>query len=127
MAKSTTKTAEKAAPKDTAKEAPKAAEKPAAAAKGKKVAAPKADGAKPNALQQPLKPTAELAAVVGDAALPRGEVVSKVWEYIKKHNLQNPENKREILADEKLKKVFGKDKCTMFEMNKHLAAHLKSA
>ncbi|MDB5645859.1 SWIB/MDM2 domain-containing protein [Methylobacterium sp.] len=123
MAKSTTKTAEKAAPKA----ADKAAEKPAAAAKGKKVAAPKGEGAKPNALQQPLKPSPELAAVVGDAALPRGEVVSKVWEYIKKHELQNPENKREILADDKLKKVFGKDKCTMFEMNKHLAAHLKSA
>ena len=122
MAKSTTKTAEKAAPK-----AAEAAEKPAAAAKGKKVAAPKGEGAKPNALQQPLKPSPELAAVVGDAALPRGEVVSKVWEYIKKHELQNPENKREILADDKLKKVFGKDKCTMFEMNKHLAAHLKSA
>ncbi|GJE17502.1 SWIB/MDM2 domain-containing protein [Methylobacterium marchantiae] len=108
----------------------KADDKPAAEKKtaAKKTAAPKAEGAaKPNALQQPLKPSAELAAVVGAASLPRGEVVSKVWEYIKKHNLQNPENKREILADDKLKKVFGKDKCTMFEMNKHLAAHLKSA
>jgi upstream activation factor subunit UAF30 len=121
MAKSTTKTAEKAAPKA----ADKAAEKPAAAAKGKKVAAPKGEGAKPNALQQPLKPSPELAAVVGDAALPRGEVVSKVWEYIKKHELQNPENKREILADDKLEKVFGTKKVTMFEMNKHFSAHLK--
>jgi chromatin remodeling complex protein RSC6 len=120
MAKTTTKSSAKSA--DKAAEA--GDEKPAA--KGKKVAAPKGDGAKPNALQQPLKPSPELAAVVGDANLPRGEVVSKVWEYIKKHELQNPENKREILADEKLKKVFGKDKCTMFEMNKHLAAHLKS-
>ena len=83
-------------------------------------------GTKPNALQQPLKPSPELAAIVGDKPLPRGEVVSKVWEHIKKHNLQNPENKREIVADEKLKKIFGKDKCSMFEMNKHLAAHLKS-
>jgi upstream activation factor subunit UAF30 len=57
--------------------------------------------------------------------LPRGEVVSKVWEYIKANNLQNPENRREILADDKLRKVFGKDKVTMFEMNKHLAQHLK--
>ena len=80
---------------------------------------------KPNALQKPLKPSAELAAVVGDGPLPRGEVVSKMWDYIKGNNLQNPENKREILADDKLKKVFGKDKVTMFEMNKHLAAHLK--
>jgi hypothetical protein len=47
------------------------------------------------------------------------------WDYIKSNNLQNPENRREILADDKLRKVFGKDKVTMFEMNKHLAQHLK--
>jgi len=52
-------------------------------------------------------------------------VVSKVWDHIRKNNLQNPQNKREILADDKLKKVFGKDRCTMFEMNKHLSNHLK--
>lgn len=86
---------------------------------------PAKPGNKPNALQTPLKPSAELAAVVGEGPLPRGEVVSKVWEYIKSKDLQNPENRREILADDKLKKVFGKDKVTMFEMNKHLAAHLK--
>src|SRR5207302_7106237 len=57
--------------------------------------------------------------------LSRGEVVSKIWEYIRSHNLQNPENRREILADDKLTKVFGTDKVTMFEMNKHLARHLK--
>jgi upstream activation factor subunit UAF30 len=50
--------------------------------------------------------------------------VSKVWDYIKSHNLQNPENRREILADDKLKSVFDKDKVTMFEMNKHLSRHL---
>jgi len=97
-----------------------------APAKAATKAAPKTGGVKkPNALQIPLKPTAELAAVVGPGPLPRGEVVSKVWVYIKKHNLQNPANKREILADEKLAKVFGKKKVTMFEMNKHLAQHLK--
>ena len=79
---------------------------------------------KVNALQRPLQPSEALAAVVGPEPLPRGEVVSKVWEYIKSHNLQNPENRREILADDKLKSVFGKDKVTMFEMNKHLARHL---
>jgi upstream activation factor subunit UAF30 len=88
-------------------------------------AAPKASGGgKANALQQPLKPSDELSAVVGAGPLPRGEVVSKVWDYIKSNNLQNPENRREILADDKLRKVFGKDKVTMFEMNKHLAQHL---
>jgi chromatin remodeling complex protein RSC6 len=81
---------------------------------------------KPNlALAKPLQPSNELAAVVGSAPLPRTEVVSKVWEYIKANNLQNPENKREILADDKLRLVFGgKDKVSMFEMNKHFAQHL---
>ena len=85
-----------------------------------------AEEKKPNALQQPLQPSAELAAVVGSGKLARGEVVSKIWEYIQKNNLQNPANKREILADAKLKPVFdGKDAVSMFEMNKHLAKHLK--
>jgi chromatin remodeling complex protein RSC6 len=95
--------------------AKKAAAKPAA----------KAAGSKPNALQKPLQPSKELAAIVGSDPLPRGEVVSKIWDYIKKNNLQNPENKREILADDKLQPIFGKPKVTMFEMNKHLAQHLK--
>ncbi len=90
-----------------------------------KPAAKKAAGSKPNALQQPLQPSKELAAIVGSNPLPRGEVVSKMWEYIKKNNLQNPENKREIIADDKLEPIFGKPKVTMFEMNKHLAQHLK--
>ena len=76
------------------------------------------------ALQKPLQPSAELAAVVGPDPLPRGQVVSRVWDYIRKNNLQNPENRREILADDKLEPVFGKKKVTMFEMNKHLAQHL---
>jgi chromatin remodeling complex protein RSC6 len=81
---------------------------------------------KPNpALMKPLQPSNELAAVVGSSPLPRTEVVSKVWDDIKANNLQNPENKREILADEKLRAVFGgKDKVSMFEMNKHFAQHL---
>ncbi len=81
---------------------------------------------KPNpALMKPLQPSAALAAVVGSSPMPRTEVVSKVWEYIKANNLQNPENKREILADAKLQAVFaGKDKVSMFEMNKHFAQHL---
>jgi chromatin remodeling complex protein RSC6 len=85
----------------------------------------KSSGGKANALQKPLKPSEELAAVVGSRPLSRGQVVSKMWEYIRSHNLQNPENRREILADDRLRKVFGKDKVTMFEMNKHLAQHLR--
>jgi upstream activation factor subunit UAF30 len=91
-----------------------------------KNAAPKASGSgKANAVQKTLQPSEALAAVVGSEPLPRGEVVSKVWDYIKSHNLQNPNDRREILADDKLRHVFGKDRVTMFEMNKHLAQHLK--
>ena len=81
---------------------------------------------KPNpALMKPLQPSTELAAVVGSSPLPRTEVVSKVWDYIKTNKLQNPTNKREIVADDKLRAVFGKERVTMFEMNKHRAQHLK--
>jgi upstream activation factor subunit UAF30 len=78
------------------------------------------------ALMRPWQPSAELAAVVGSAPLPRPEVVSKVWDYIKKHKLQNPQNKREIIADNNLKAVFGgRNKVTTSEMNKYLAEHLR--
>lgn len=105
----------------------KAPEKKAApkeAPKGTAVEKPKA-GHKPNALQQPLQPSEDLAAVVGGGTMARGEVVGKVWEYIKANKLQNPDDGREIVADDKLRKVFGKERVTMFEMNKLLAAHLK--
>jgi len=85
----------------------------------------KTTGGRANALQKPLQPSEELAAVIGSSPLPRGQAVSKIWDYIRSHNLQSPENRREILADDKLRKVFGKDKATMFEMNKHLAQHLR--
>jgi len=120
-----TKTPKEAkAPKtSTETKASKAAKAPKE--KGKAESA-SAGGQKPNALQKLLQPSKELAAVVGAEPLPRGEVVSKVWEYIKKHELQNPENRREILADDELEAVFGKKKVTMFEMNKYLTQHLTS-
>lgn len=83
-----------------------------------------AEAKKPNALQTPLTPSAELAAIVGADKLARGEVVKKVWEYIKANDLQDPKDRRRINADAKLKPVFGLDSVTMFEMNKHLARHL---
>ena len=87
----------------------------------------KSGGGARGGLSAPVTPSAELAAIVGKDPLPRSEIVSKMWEHIKKNNLQNPENKREILADDKLKKVFGKDSVTMFEMNKHISGHVKPA
>ncbi|HEX8063327.1 MAG TPA: SWIB/MDM2 domain-containing protein [Allosphingosinicella sp.] len=75
-------------------------------------------------LSRPVTPSADLAAITGSDPLPRSQVVSKMWDYIRSNNLQNPENKREIVADDKLKKIFGTDRCSMFEMNKHLSRHL---
>ncbi|HZV63579.1 MAG TPA: SWIB/MDM2 domain-containing protein [Telluria sp.] len=105
--------AKKAAP---AKAAPKAAaKKPAAAAR------------KPNAaFMKAMTPSAVLAAVVGAAPLPRTEVTKKVWDYIKKLNLQDAANRRMINADDKLKAVFGgKAQVSMFEMTKLISDHLK--
>ncbi len=77
------------------------------------------------ALLKPMNLTPELEAVVGKGPLSRGDVVKKLWEYIKKHDLQNPANKRNILADEKLKVLFGgKSEVTMFEMTKLVSPHL---
>jgi upstream activation factor subunit UAF30 len=94
-----------------------------------KAAAPaKAPAArKPNAaFMKPMTPSATLAAVIGATPMPRTEVTKKVWEYIKKLNLQDAANKRMINADAKLKAVFdGKDQVSMFEMTKLISNHLK--
>ncbi|MDA8092062.1 MAG: SWIB/MDM2 domain-containing protein [Nitrospiraceae bacterium] len=77
------------------------------------------------ALMKPMKISPALAKVVGDKPLARAEVVKKLWEYIKKNNLQDPENKRNIKADANLKEVFGgKDYVSMFEMTKLVSKHL---
>ena len=74
---------------------------------------------------KPMKISSELAAVIGEGPMPRSEVVKKLWVYIKKHDLQDPTNKRNILADEKLKEVFGgKGTVSMFEMTKLVSKHL---
>ena len=117
----------KAAEETSASKETKAGKAPKAAkAQSSKVDPVSKEGQKPNALQKLLQPSKELAAVVGGEPLPRGDVVSKVWDYIKKHELQNPENRCEILADDKLEAVFGRKKVTMFEMNKYLSQHLTS-
>lgn len=114
--------AKKAAPK--AKKAAKPAKKAA------KKAAPKAAKAKtkrkPNAaFMKALTPSAALSQVVGTAALPRTEVVKKLWAYIKKNNLQDAQNRRNINADDKLMPIFGKKQVSMFEMTKIVSGHLK--
>jgi upstream activation factor subunit UAF30 len=115
--------AAKAPAKKAAAKAPaaKAAAKPAAAksAAGKTAREPNA------AFMKPLTPSAALSAIVGSKPLPRTEVVKKLWEYIKKAGLQDPVNKRQINADDKLKEVFGKAQVNMFEMTGLVGKHLK--
>ena len=114
------KSAKKSAKKTAAKPAAKSAAKPAK--KGAKKSA-----RKPNAaFMKPMTPSPVLAEVVGDKPLPRTEVTSRLWAYIKKNNLQDPKNKRMIKADGPLKAVFGgKGTVNMFEMTKLVSKHLK--
>ena len=77
------------------------------------------------AFMKPMKPSAQLAEIVGEKPLPRTEVTKKVWAHIKRHKLQNPKNKREIIADDKLQPIFGTKKLNMFEMTKAINKHLK--
>ena len=77
------------------------------------------------ALTQKLKPSKQLAEILGSSQpVSRAEAVKGLWDYFKKHNLQNPQNKREIIADDKLRPLFGKDKITMFEVGKIVNANL---
>jgi chromatin remodeling complex protein RSC6 len=77
------------------------------------------------ALLKPLNLSADLEAVVGKGPMPRSQVVKNLWAYIKKHDLQNPKNKRNIIADDKLKPLFGKNEVNMFEMTKLVSGHMK--
>jgi chromatin remodeling complex protein RSC6 len=79
-----------------------------------------------SALMKPMRPSQELAEIVGSEPLARTEITKRIWDYIKKHNLQNPANKREIIADEKLERVFGTRTVTMFEMTKLINKHLSN-
>jgi upstream activation factor subunit UAF30 len=138
MAKASKKAAKKAAPKKAAakkaapkkaaakKAAPKkAAAKKAAPKKAAKKAAPKKSARKPNAaFMAPLTPSSTLAEVIGNKPIPRTEIVKKIWEYIKKNNLQDKKNRRMINADAKLRPVFGKDQISMFDLAKLVNKHV---
>ena len=73
---------------------------------------------------KPMKISTELADVVGKGPMPRTQVTKKLWAYIKKHDCQNPENRRNIVPDEKLAKVLGKKEINMFDMTKKVNKHL---
>lgn len=124
----TAKKAKKAA-KKSAKKAKKAAPKKAAKKVARKAAPKKAKkkvARKPNAaFMKPMMPSGPLAAIIGTRAMPRTEVTSEIWKYIKKNKLQDAVNRRMINADDKLRALFGKAQASMFELTKFVSKHLK--
>ena len=115
-----TAAAKKSGPVKTLVSSPAAKKAPA-----KKAAAKKTAARKPNAaFMKAMTPSPALAAVIGAMAVPRTEITSKLWAYIKKNNLQDPAAKRFINADDKLKVVFGKPRVDMFEMTRLVQNHL---
>jgi upstream activation factor subunit UAF30 len=122
MAKAIKKAAKKAVKKAAKKAPAKAAPKKAA----KKVAKKAAKRTPNAAFMAPLNPSPVLAEVIGSKPLPRTEIVKKIWDYIKKNNLQDKKNKRMINADAKLKAVFaGKDQVSMFDLAKIVSKNVK--
>ena len=121
--KSGKKAAKKKAP--AKKSMKKMAKKSAKRAPAKK-AAKKRPARKPNAaFMRPLTPSGPLVPVIGSSPMPRTEVTSKIWQYIKKNKLQDSVNRRMINADEKLRPLFGKAQASMFELTKYVSKHLK--
>jgi chromatin remodeling complex protein RSC6 len=80
----------------------------------------------PQGLQKAVRPSAELAAIVGQEPLPRTEITKKLWDYIKSHGLQDAQNKRQINADATLEPIFGgKKSISMFELAKLVSQHVQ--
>lgn len=114
----------KSAKKKTASKSAKSSTRKTAA---KKTAKKKSSGRKPNAaFMAPVTPSAALSEVVGSKPLPRTELTKKLWQYIKKNNLQDAKNRRMIKADDNLRPIFGKPQVNMFEMTKLVNKHVKA-
>lgn len=119
------KSGKKSAKKSPAKKAAKKTTKKAVRRTAKK-AAKKKTARKPNAaFMKPMMPTGPLAAIIGSSPMPRTEVTSQIWKYIKRNNLQDKANRRMINADEKLRALFGKAQASMFELTKYVSKHLR--
>jgi len=119
------KSGKKSAKKSPAKKAAKKTTKKAVKRTAKK-AAKKKSARKPNAaFMKPMMPTGPLAAIIGSIPMPRTEVTSQIWKYIKRNNLQDKANRRMINADEKLRALFGKAQASMFELTKYVSKHLR--
>ena len=83
--------------------------------------------AKSSAITKPQSLSADLAGFVGAPEMSRGDVMKKLWDYIKQKNLQNPSNKREILCDETLEKPLGEKQISMFKMTAAISKHIGTA
>jgi upstream activation factor subunit UAF30 len=119
------KSGKKSAKKSPAKKAAKKTTKKAVKRTAKKVAKKKT-ARKPNAaFMKPMMPTGPLAAIIGSSPMPRTEVTSQIWKYIKRNNLQDKANRRMINADDKLRALFGKAQASMFELTKYVSKHLR--
>ena len=120
------KAGKKSAKKSPARKAAKKMTKKAVKRAPAKKAAKKKTARKPNAaFMKPMMPTGPLAAILGSTPMPRTEVTSKIWQYIKKNKLQDSANRRMINADDKLRALFGKAQASMFELTKYVSKHLK--
>ncbi|HOC91033.1 MAG TPA: SWIB/MDM2 domain-containing protein [bacterium] len=118
------KVVKKAATKAAPKKVVKKVAKKAAPKKVVKKVVKKVKRAPNPEFMKPVQPDAVLGALVGSKPLPRTQITKKLWEYIKKNNLQDPKNKRMINADDKLKPFFGgKKQASMFELGKYIKAH----
>lgn len=84
------------------------------------------DDTNPDAVHQKVDVSEELAAITGEGPMARGEITSKIWDYIRKHDLQSKDDGRNIEPDEALAKVVGKSKLTMFQMTAKVNAHIRS-
>lgn len=119
------KSGKKSAKRSPAKKAAKKTTKKAVRRTAKK-AAKKKTARKPNAaFMKPMMPTGPLAAIIGSSPMPRTEVTSQIWKYIKRNNLQDKANRRMINADDKLRALFGKAQASMFELTKYVSKHLR--
>ena len=120
------KAGKKSAKKASAKKASKKTAKKAVKRSPAKKVARKKTARKPNAaFMKPMMPTGPLASIIGSTPMPRTEVTSKIWQYIKKNRLQDNANRRMINADDKMRALFGKAQASMFELTKYVSKHLK--
>ena len=95
------------------------------ATKGRSVAVLRSDGDRETTGRTTtLRPSAQLAPITGPAPLTRAEALNRLWDYIRAHGLQNPNDKRQIDADDVLAAVFGAPHATMFDINRHIDRHL---